>query len=236
MHMKEGQSGARLINIVKDSSADGLMQEDDVLLKIDGHTVLNDGRVPFRGDGKIAISYYIVTHQVGDVVELVILRKGKEMTLRVPLKQLDLYIIPVMPEFEQKPRYYERGGMVFMPVEPRYIATLGKRIPRGINQMLGVPYGKMDIDELVVISAVYDASVNKGYQGRVENMRIRAINGHEIKRFADVRPAFEADKERRFDVLTMDNWSLVVLDRKEIEKEEPSIRQRYSISEYWSGP
>lgn len=232
MHMNESQSGARLLRISKGNSADGILQPDDVLLEIDGHTVLNDGRVPFRGDGKIAIGYYIVNHQVGDVLSLKILRAGKEKTVKVPLKELHLYIVPVMPSFEQKPRYYEIGGMIFTNVEPRYLSILGKNIPGGIEDFLGVVRGALDIDELVVISTVFDASVNKGYRGRVENMQVLEINGKRIRRLEDVQAAFESGKKRRFDEITLVDKSLVVLDRKQVEDEEQAIRERYSIIEY----
>ena len=152
--------------------------------------------------------------------------------MTVPLKELRLYIVPVMPAFEQKPRYYEIAGMVFTNVEPRYIGSVGKRIPGGIEDYLGIVHGAIDIDELVVISNVFEASVNKGYFGRVENMRVLEINGQPIRRLEDVQAAFESGKERRFDEITLVNNSIIVLDRKQTEEEEQAIRERYSISEY----
>jgi len=232
MLMQGDQSGARVLMIAKGSSSDGILKRDDVLLNIDGHPVYNDGRVPFRGDGKISMSYHVVTHQVGESIGVTILRDGNEKKVTIPLKDLDVYIIPSMPEFEKKPRYFEIGGMVFTAVEPRYIKTLGKRVPRSIQEFYGVVLGELDIDELVVISTVFDASVNKGYRGRVENIQVTEINGHKIRRLEDVQAAFENGKQRRFDTITLSDRSRIVLDRKQVEVEEPTIRQRYTISEY----
>jgi len=232
LKMQEDQSGARLLITAKESSADGILRADDVLLSIDGHPVYNDGRVPFREDGKIAIGYHIVTHQIGDVIQLKVLRSGKVKDLTVKLKPLHLYIVPAMPSFEQKPRYFEMGGLVFLAVEPRYINTLGKRVPRGIDEYFGVVQGEIDIDELVVISTVFDASVNKGYRGQVENVRVTQINGHKIRRIEDVPKAFELNKNRTFDEIVLSSRSRVVLDHQQVLDEESDIRDRYGISVY----
>ena len=232
LKMQEGQTGARYLIAAKDSSSDGLFKKDDVLLSIDGHQVFNDGRVPFRNDSKIGLGYYVVTHQVGDKITLEILRKGKKKELEVKLKSFSIYIIPAMPQFETRPRYYEIGGMLFRPVERRYVNTLGKRKPSGIMEFAGVIKGEVDIDELVVVSAVFNASVNKGYPGYVEDIRVLEINGQPIKRLEDVPKAFAAGKNRKYHEILLSNRALIVLDRKEVEAEEATIRDRYGITPY----
>jgi len=229
--MKDDQSGASTLVIAEGSSVSGIMDPRDVLLSIDGHQLYNDGRVPFRGDGKIGLGYHIVTHQVGDRVKLEILRKGKKKKLTVPLKELDLYIIPAMPEFETKPRYYEVGGMVFRAVEKRYIHSLGKSTPGGINEYMGVIRGEEDIDELVVIGTIFEASVNKGYGGFVKNIRVKTINGQVIKRLEDVKKAFDVKNKRKYDEIILSNRTRVVLDRKQVNEEQAGIRERYDIGD-----
>ncbi len=229
--MTEEHSGARAMITAKGSSVDGILMGNDILLSINGHPVYNDGRVPFRDNGKIAIGYHVVTHQVGDEMHLKILRQGKEKDLSFLLKPLRLYVIPAMPSFEQKPRYYEVGGLVFLAVEPRYINTLGKRVPRGIDEYYGVVQGEIDIDELVVVSTVFDASVNKGYRGQIENIRVKKINGQTIRRLEDVDKAFKANKKGKFDEIILSSRARVVLDRQQVNEEEPTIRERYGISE-----
>jgi len=230
--MKEGESGARNLITAKDSSTDGLLKKNDVLLSIEGHQVFNDGRAPFRDDSKIGLGYYVVTHQVGDKIRLKILRKGKKKELEVKLKGLSIYIIPAMPQFETRPRYYEIGGMLFRPVERRYVNTLGKNKPSGIMDFAGVIKGEVDIDELVVVSEVFNASVNKGYPGYIENIRVQEINGKAIKRLDDVSKAFAAGKKRKYHEILLSNRVLIVLDRKEVDTEEATIRKRYGITQY----
>jgi S1-C subfamily serine protease len=232
MNMTEEQSGARFLIAAKDGSVDGLLKQDDVLLSIEGHQVYNDGRVPFRNDSKIDLGYYVVTRQVGDKIKIEVLRKGKKKELAVPLKGMHTYLIPAMPQFEVKPRYYEVGGLVFRDVERRYIGSLGKNTPGGIQEYFGVIQGEEDIDELVVIGTVFDASVNKGYRGSVENMRVLDINGKPIRKLEDVKKAFESGKKRDYHQITLANRATVVLDRKQVDAEQAAIRKRYEITEY----
>ena len=232
MDMKDDQSGASTLITAVGSSTHDILKPRDVLLSVDGHQLFNDGRVPFRGDGKIGLGYHIVTHQVGDRVKLEILRKGRKKELTVPLKGLHTYLIPAMPEFETKPRYYEMGGLVFRAVEKRYIQSLGKSTPPGIKEYIGVVHGEVDIDELVVIGTIFEASVNKGYGGYVQDIRIETINGKAIKRLEDVKKALDAKNKRTYDEIILSNRTRVVLDRKQVDEEQAGIRERYEISEY----
>jgi hypothetical protein len=109
---------------------------------------------------------------------------------------------------------------------------MGKSIPGGINEFLGIVHGEVDIDELVVISTVFDASVNKGYRGAVENVQVTEINGRTIKNLDDVKKAFESAGQRDYYEVTLSNRSLVVLDRKQVDAEQSAIRERYDIGEY----
>ena len=232
MKMQDEHSGAVLLIAAKDSSADGILKPGDVMLSIDGHQVFNDGRVPFRGDGKIGMGYHVVTHQVGDRIKLEVLRQGRKKELIVPLQGRYVYVIPLMPEYETRPRFYEVAGMVFRAVERRYIQALGKNVPGGINEYLGVVQGEEDIEELVVIGSVFEASVNKGYGSYIENIRVSEINGQPIRRLEDVKKAFEVKNKRIYDEILLTNRVRVILDRKQVAEEEAVIRERYDISEY----
>ena len=232
LKMTDDESGVRVMVIAKDSSADGVLKPDDVLLKIDGVNILNDGQVPFRGDGKISLGYYVTTHQVGDTLDLTILRDGKVRDVHLTLKPYKVRLVPTMPLYDTKPRYYEIGGVVFMPVEKRYTDSLGNRVPISIREQMDAVYGETKgLEELIVISRVFDATVNKGYSGLVENVRVSKINGRTINRLEDVVKAFNDGKKRKYHIIEFVNHTRMVLDAAEVAREENTIRQRYNIRE-----
>ncbi len=223
--MTPDMSGVRIQKVARYGSAYGHLQVDDVLLSIEGHTIFNDGRVPFRGDGKIGLTYYITSKQVGEVVRFEILRQGRRMQVEVPLKGHDFMVIPRQPQYDTQPRFYEIGGVLFRVVEPRYI---GKNAPVGIRAYWETMRGEDGLQELVVISHIFQDEVNKGYKASVRNRRVLRVNGRPITRLEDVVEAFTENRDP-FHVVQLENLQTMVLDRAEVEAAQARIRERYHI-------
>ncbi len=226
LRMREGQSGVRIKKVGRYGSAHGYLQADDVMLAIDGHTIFNDGRVPFRGDGKIGLTYYITNKQVGEKVALRILRAGREMQITIPLGGRDYMVIPRMPQYDTQPRFYEIGGIVFRAVEPRYI---GKNTPISIRTYWDTMRGEDGLQELVVIGSIFEDEVNKGYNNSVTNQRVLSVNGRPVTELQDLVQAFEENEDGDFHVIELENRQTLVLDRAQVARGEGRIRERYNI-------
>ena len=232
LKMKNSQSGIRIRNITKDGTLDNILQENDVLLSIEGQTILNDGRVPFKDNGRIWLGYHVAKKQVGDTLKLSYSRDGEINDIEVILKPFRLTLVPRLPQYDKQPNYYVAGGLLFIAVEQRYLWSWGRNwskvLPIGLKSKLGVIYGHQDLEQLVVISEVFDASVNKGYSGEIENIRVTNVNGKDILRLSDIREAFE-DNSDEFHFITLDGGINVVLNRSRAIKEDAEIRTRYDI-------
>ena len=230
--LTDKQSGIRIRDTAKNGSLDGVLKRDDVLLEIDGHNILNDGRVPFQDSGRIWLGYFVAQKQVGDNLKLKISREGKVKTINLKLKPLRLALIPRQPLYDQQPSYYVAGGLLFLAIEQRYLWSWGRnwldKIPTGLKSHLNTIYGQDGLEELIVISEIFDASINKGYSGDIENIRVTEVNGKTIKRLSDLKQAFESNKNT-FHLLELDGNIQVVLNRKQAEAEDSIIRRRYGI-------
>ena len=226
------QSGIRIRNLTKLGTLDNILQKDDVLLKIDGQNILNDGRVPFKDNGRIWLGYHVATKQVGDKLALEYLRDGKVHKISVELKPFRLTLIPRQPRYDEQPKYHIAGGMLFIAVEQRYLWNWGrnwdKNLPIGLKYYMGAMYGEQDLEQLVVISEVFDASVNKGYSGEIENIRVESINGKDILRLSDVADAFKSGSDD-FHMIKLEGEINIVLNRKQTDQEDLAIRKRYDI-------
>ncbi len=235
LKMAPDQSGVRIVKIAKGSTLDGVFEVDDVILAIDGHRIFNDGRVPFREVGKIGLAYYITTHQVGDEIGFTLLRDGEVLEKRVRLGRYSYSVVPTVPEFEKRPRFYEIAGLVFRSLEPRYFNKANMNRLRPYTKLT---QGDIDgLDEIVVIGALYPASLTKGYDSRFLNRRVLEINGHEIGRLRDVAEALESPGEDGFHRIEVAGGNRLVLDATEVAEQEARIRERYGITEpFYLGP
>lgn len=233
--MPKGTSGVRVKAVATGSTADGVLQVDDVLLAIDGHPIYNDGRVPFRGNDKIALGYHIYPKIVGERLRLDVLRDGKRHNLEVTLKPFRYGIVPLEPRFERPPDFVVIGGLVLMAVDANYLERWGgpfsNRVPLGLARYVREPIGSNGLRELVVIADVYDAALNKGYGHSIENIRVAAVNGTPIHDLAELRAAVAATTDVAYLELRLEDDTLVVLDRARLAAEERAIRARYGIPE-----
>ncbi len=222
--MRPGQSGARIAKVSQGGAEP--LREGDVLMQVGGAQIFNDGRIPFREFGRIGLGYEISTRQIGDVLSFLVLRDGKEHEVEVVLTGIEHSIIPSMPLYDEQPPYFVAGGMLFRTVEPGY---LGNDVPFNLRRYFGALRGEEDdIDELVIISTIYEADLNKGYDSAHENVRVLSVNDRKIRRLQDVVDAMQGHRGN-YHVIELGNSQLIVLDRARVEAEELAIRRQYRI-------
>lgn len=226
LHMTEEQTGVRITDVAGGVPSLKPLEVGDVIMKVNGHQVMGDGQVTFRDDGKIGFAYYVSTRQIGDILTLTLLRDGKVVEVPVTLGGLDYRIVPIVPEFERQPAYFEIGGIVFRRLEPRYIDNKNYAAFRPyLEKMQGDVPG---VHEFVFIGDVYPSELTKGYAGEA-NKRVVSINGRLIRGMEDVEPAFAKPEEHGFHVIYLDDGHRIVLDAAEVAKTDGAIRKRYGI-------
>ena len=108
--MAENQTGALVTSIHPSSPVEGKLKVKDVLLAIDGHKIANGHSVEFRPREWTDFSYYIQGHQIGETIDLDVLREGKTETLHISLDKSvqDYRLVPT--EFDVLP------GTIFLEV------------------------------------------------------------------------------------------------------------------------
>ena len=152
LKLDEEQSGIRVRNLSVGGTLYGILQQDDVILEVEGHKVLNDGRVRFRKTGRIWLGYYIAIKQVGDSVKMKISRDGEIIELDVVLQPYRVTLIPRQPLYDKQTPYYAAGGLLFIAVEQRYLWGWGRnwksRIPTSLKTYLSALYGVDELEQL----------------------------------------------------------------------------------------
>jgi S1-C subfamily serine protease len=233
LKMAPGQSGLLVTKVADEGSAKDFLRPDDVLLTIAGKQIFNDGRIILRGNDRIGVGYEIAIRQVGDPIDFTLLRDGKVVRVTLALDGHDYKLIPTLPQYDTQPRYYLVGGLLFQAVEPRnYLPSesqpSGSDIPFNIRRYADAMREDNGLEELVVITNVYEADVNVGYGGMVENTRVARVNGRDIHRLEDVAAAI-AQNTGDYHVIELEDQRQLVFKRTQVEAEEQDIRQRYNI-------
>ena len=184
--LPDALSGLLVTYIVPGSAAEGLLQVHDVILKIDDHTVFDDGTIEFRPRERINVQYMITRHQIGETVKLEIFRDGTVLELFPMLTTTyqDLALVPLQ-QYDQTPRYLILGGIVFSPLTKNLILQWGQEYWRDAPKSYLVALGSERTPnrrEVVVAIQVLPAEVNMGYHD-LNNWIVETVDGKPFKDF-----------------------------------------------------
>lgn len=222
----EAKTGGILIKkVFKNSPFEGVLQKNDVLMKLDNYPVEYDGTIEFRKNEKTDFSYVNQQKKYGDNLSYEIIRDKKTKTGQVKLNKKDIkYTVVTEVTIETPPSYMVYGGLLFEPLTSNYMA--------GTIEKLGSVYDReelyKDYKELVVLVRVLPFDVNLGYTD-AENEIIVKVNGEKYKDFKDFAQKVKNVKSG-FIVFENDNGDEIVLDVKEVEEQREELMQNYNIS------
>jgi S1-C subfamily serine protease len=228
--MPPGVTGVRVSTVGYGSSAWGILETGDVLTAVDGTRIYDDGTVPFRKNERVLMNHLIDRHQVGESVELEILRGGKAVTLAVPLKPFKGLVEG--PTYGVRPSYYVHDGLVFTPLSWNYLASWNyNEVPTDLKSYLELGLPTAGRRQLVLLSQVLADSVNAGYH-EYRDLVVGSINGRPIGDMKDVIEAFNSPLGR-YHVIELDQQTefgtLIVLDAQRAESANADIIKRYNI-------
>ena len=222
----EAKTGGILIKkVFKNSPFEGVLQKNDVLMKLDNYPVEYDGTIEFRKNEKTDFSYVNQQKKYGDNLSYEIIRDKKTKTGQVKLEKKDIkYTVVTEVTIETPPSYMVYGGLLFEPLTSNYMA--------GTIEKLGSVYDReelyKDYKELVVLVRVLPFDVNLGYTDAVNQIIVK-VNGEKYKDFKDFAQKVKNVKSG-FIIFENDNGDEIVLDVKEVEEQREALMQNYNIS------
>ena len=119
--LKDEEEGLLITQVDENNPLAKFLKAQDVLLKINGHSISNDGTVSRYGSN---LSYQHIFHEKkpGDLIKIDIKRNQKYLTIHLPLQSVigeHKVVTPV--RYNEKPSYLIYGGMIFTPLTTNYI-------------------------------------------------------------------------------------------------------------------
>jgi hypothetical protein len=202
----------------------------DVLLSVDGEDIGADGKVRL-GDGlRVGFDHLVQRHQVGDEIELEVLREGERESVAFELDRSRPEIVPRGRPWAAD--YFVYGGLVFQRLSFDYLDALHEADRD--DTALALPHAALALrdqywrGDYVVVSSVLGHAVNQGYEWAAGCL-VNWVNGqvvddleHLIVRITHAPgPTVE---------LRMADGRLLVLDRAEVRDATMEILRGYGLA------
>lgn len=227
--LPDDDRGVLVTGITPDGPCDGFMQENDILMAIEGSPIDSAGNIIV--DGETLVLHEIVERKfAGDTVKLDFLRDGSQQTAEITLKPL-----PGAPIFTviygERPEYIFYGGLVIQPLTLN--AMSAHRLTDVTIRYLTTNYLEKAIfrerPEILVLTRVESDEMTVNMGGFTDSI-VNTINGEKVR---DLKHAYELlyEKEQpEFTVFEFENVGRpLVIPSAKVEEVNRRLMQTNNI-------
>lgn len=227
--------GVQVLTCLPASGAVGRLQQDDVVMTIDGNEVDNLGFYKDPGLGRVELSNLIkIRHRVGDTISLSVVRDRKPIDVKLTLSHRDDSDNLIPENTEGNPtEYLLCGGILLRELTGQYLQAGTGELRAGVDARLSNLYITRRMnpekpgDRVVILSIVLPDPVNVGYQAFMNSVVTR-INGKEVRNMRDVFRIFDADGGLAR--ISLQNVGVdLVLDETKADEANDRISRNYGI-------
>jgi len=228
------QAGGVLVtSILPFSSADGLLEEGDIILEVNQTAIGDDATFAFRNNERLDMQHLVNMQQIGENAVLKIWRKGKVDTVNIPLKPV-ADLVKIANHFE-KPSFYIYGGLIFTVLSSDLISVWDHNMaPLSFYYYydgLGRLNEKRKKDIIVLLKVLAD-EVNIGYHDHTYEI-ISKVNGSEFDSFEQFVKLIEGNQGENI-VFENEYKEKIILTCKDIDKITQDIIRRNNIPSQFS--
>ena len=215
------------------SSAQAVLQKEDVLTKIDDCAIDNDGMIAIYGT-KHFLSEALEQKQIGQTAKITFWRNGEEKTAELTI-QLNRPVFEYARLYDSPPQYVCFAGLTFIAASRNFLETWGNQWLKDIPHTLRYLFSNSQqlnkdplFSEYVVLSEILPDEIN-AYADGFLNKPIESINDVPIRSLADVKKAFE-NKDAEFYILKfMNSQRSLPIEAKKAHQRNDFILKKYSV-------
>ena len=229
--LSKDQSGVLVIKVFDGSPAQGILQENDVILKIDDYDVADDGSIKLSKNILTDYKHAIDLHHIGESVLITYARNGEVSSSTIMAERaLNSYSLVAGEQFDKMPEYYIYGGVLFVPLNMNLIKRWGNDWGRSAPVTLlqaRNQWSSPQRRELVVALQVLASDVNLGYHDW-RNWIVDFINGEPVRDFEQFSHLLRSNLEENV-VLENANGYQMVINHAAAISSEAEILSQYKI-------
>jgi len=196
LELPEGRTGVLITSIAPLGAIASYLSEGDVLMKIDGHNISNEGTIVYEvANGQeiqLPFEHVITSKHQRESTELEVLKAGTEKKLKAGTEKkvtevsVDFAPIPpLLPRFDGydcQPPYFVIGGFVFTKLSTPLVKEYNDNednptLPAEVLEKVSA--WRLKQEEVVILVQVLQHPVNEGVE--LETVRIlQSINDHPV--------------------------------------------------------
>lgn len=226
----DGVTGVLLGKPSAMSKLAGLVEKNDVLAEVDGHTVSNDGRIR-RGessalDFRVAFSLKLV----GEPITLVIYRGSERLEISTEAERIP-ELVP--STWFKRPSFVCVAGLIFIPLHMH--DTSDELSPFFSAFLSSILTQQSATDQIVVLNgSALPHSVTLGYDDDdFDELPLISVDGKKIRNLADVAAAVESASGPLVEfAFALDR--VIVLPLNEGRRATADLMREYGIAAPWS--
>jgi len=213
------------------SPCKNVLKPKDVILKLDGIPVANDGKIPFRPGERVSLTCYIQTHFIGDTVQVRVLRERQQITLDCPVNVIQR-LVPA--HFgDQSPPYLIVAGLVFTALSIPYLEASrawDDYVSDNISNLLGKVHEPLehDSDQIVVLAQVLAHRENLGYD-HLADLCLEKVNGQPVRSLSHLKSLIDTIQDEYLQFEFQLENEIVVLERSQVEQATKDICKEHSV-------
>lgn len=234
--LPNGTGGAYITKVLPGSPADAAgIKTGDVLLRVDGKPIDQDGNYEDPRFGKISLAHYVSTVlRAGQKIPVVVWRDGAEITLEGTLAPRDRARLVSPPYiFDAPPKFVIVGGVVFSELSRQFLREWGP------NWSREAPFRLVYLDrfqnelppergKIVFVSGVLPGPNTVGYENLGYEV-VEEVNGKPVKSLADLAAAVDQPPDKFHRIKLAEDPGLIVLDVEGSKAEEERIKRDYRL-------
>ena len=231
----KNETGVLVNRIYPDSPAKKILLPGDIIIKINGTDIANDGTVEFRKGERTFFGYLFQQKYINNFLQLTIKRDNTYKNIKIRLtKSLNCDRLVTHQQYDTPPVYYITGGLVFEPLTLNYLTEFGMN---NNSWMMNAPTDLLNFylngepsqvrQEVIILVKVLADEINVGYHD-CQNYIIDYVNGVKISTIEDLVKAFEENKTK-YHVIKDIRGYMIVLEVNKVKQLSNRILQRYKI-------
>lgn len=228
--LADDETGALVTEVGFGSAAHGVISPEDVILSVDGLPIAEDLTVEVPGIGRVRSDYTIYRKQVGEAVPLTLLRKGRRIEAKLTAGNPPSLVPGNFTQYGRD--YFVFGGLVFQPLTRDYLYYSKMATEGCYNTDLDyyVYYHNFrtpDRDQVVLLSKVLPAPLNRGYQ-RLVDVIVGTVQGERVRDLGHLVRLMEEAEGQRLKIV-METGEIVILDLPRARRENGKILEVHKV-------